>query len=544
MPDKNDILQRNGIRDAATAAWLKAEAPFFECPDPAFERLWYYRWALVRRHLVFVPEINGHILTEFDSDKPLYWAGPFNSIVGASDHHVNEARWLRSARYAAEYLRFWLAHPAAQRQNYSAALADSVWSLHCARGDDALRPAALLDALAANHECWRKECAEYPHDRGHDAARGLYWNTGRDSSGEYNLASAQLNEPLRGIQGYKVRGGAGYRPDINADQFADALAISRLARIAGRDELADGFARRARDLRAAVHAQLWDPARQFFLHRWRRDEYSEGDRHGAPTIRAGSLVWETNADRHGGVGHQPRERGEGRGRELTGYLPWYRGLADDTPEFAAAWRFLLDPEYFYAPYGPASAERHDPWFSIQCDCRVNGNSFPLNTSRVLNAAARLLHEHRHHGPMTPRAYFDLLSIYARTQSRDGAPYLAEFHHPDRDCWLVDRPIGAHYFHSSFCDLVITGLLGVRPRAGGSLLVRPLLPENTWDYFALRDLPWQGRLVTLLWDRTGKKYGAPGLRLFLDNQERATAPALGPALLVPAAEGRPEECLAT
>ena len=529
MFNKNNILSRNGIRDQKTAAWLMAEAPFFECPDPVFERLWYYRWSVVFRHLVYVPEIGGHIFTEFESDGPLYWAGPFNSIVGASDHHVNEARWLRSQRYAQEYLRFWLTHEPAQRQNYSAALADSVWAAYCAQGDARL-PLDLLDALVANHDCWRKEHVDYPHDRGHDAASGLFWNTGRNSTGEYNLPSAQLNEPLRGIQGYKIRGGAGYRPDINADMFADMAAISRIARLAGRPDLADDYARRARALQREAHARLWDPGREFFMHRWLRDEYSEGDRHGSPSIRAGSLLWETNADRHGGIGHQPHERGEGKGRELTGYLPWYRHMPEDTPVLAEAWRFLLDPEYFYAPYGPTTAERHDPWFSIQYDCRLNGNSFPLNTSRVLNGAANLLHDYRHHGAMTPRAYFDLLGIYARTQYRDGEPYLAEMHHPDQDHWVVDRPIGAHYFHSSFCDLVITGLLGVRARPDNTLRISPLLPAGAWDYFALLDLPWHGRLVTVLWDRTGKKYGRRGLRVLIDNIEQSHSPELDAALI--------------
>jgi len=79
---------------------------------------------------------------------------------------------------------------------------------------------------------------DYPHDNGYDPRCGLFWNTGRDSTGEYNLASAQLNEPLRGIQGYKIRGGAGYRPDHSAEMYADMVALARLALLANRRELA------------------------------------------------------------------------------------------------------------------------------------------------------------------------------------------------------------------------------------------------------------------------------------------------------------------
>ena len=47
-----------------------------------------------------------------------------------------------------------------------------------------------------------------------------------------------VNEPLRGIQGYKIRGGAGYRPDHSAEMYADMVALARLALLANRRELA------------------------------------------------------------------------------------------------------------------------------------------------------------------------------------------------------------------------------------------------------------------------------------------------------------------
>lgn len=44
--------------------------------------------------------------------------------------------------------------------------------------------------------------------------------------------------------------------------------------------------------------------------------------------------------------------------------------------------------------------------------------------------------------------------------------------------------GKDYNHSSFCDLVISGLLGLQPQVDGSLVIEPLIPEGKWDYFAL------------------------------------------------------------
>jgi hypothetical protein len=69
------------------------------------------------------------------------------------------------------------------------------------------------------------------------------------------------------------------------------------------------------------------------------------------------------------------------------------------------------------------------------------------------------------------------------------PQIDEDLHPDDGYWITRRKLykhpndplknrGDHYFHSSFCDLVITGLVGVRVPASATqrmLVVSPLLP---------------------------------------------------------------------
>jgi hypothetical protein len=74
--------------------------------------------------------------------------------------------------------------------------------------------------------------------------------------------------------------------------------------------------------------------------------------------------------------------------------------------------------------------------------------------------------------------------------------------------------------------VITGLVGLRPRAGDVVEVNPLLPTGTWDWFALDDVRYAGRRITILWDPTGERYGrGKGLRVFADGQEIAAADTL-------------------
>ena len=65
--------------------------------------------------------------------------------------------------------------------------------------------------------------------------------------------------------------------------------------------------------------------------------------------------------------------------------------------------------------------------------------------------------------------------------------------------------GKDYNHSTFCDLVITGLIGLRPQPDNSIIVNPLLPDNRWDYFCLDNILYHGKIVTIFYDKTGKKY---------------------------------------
>lgn len=108
--------------------------------------------------------------------------------------------------------------------------------------------------------------------------------------------------------------------------------------------------------------------------------------------------------------------------------------------------------------------------------------------------------------------------------------------------------GKDYNHSSYCDLVISGLVGLRPRADETLEVNPLVPENAWDYFCLDGVRYRNHWLTILYDRTGKRYKlGTGLRVFADGQEiaaseklsRLTVSLAGVAPLPEAASGQPD-----
>ena len=93
--------------------------------------------------------------------------------------------------------------------------------------------------------------------------------------------------------------------------------------------------------------------------------------------------------------------------------------------------------------------------------------------------------------------------------------------------MGDRERSRYYNHSTFADLVITGLVGLRPQADGSVVVNPLVPEGTWDYFCLDNVNYRGNVLTILYDKDGQRYHqGKGLRLFVNGKLAAEREDLG------------------
>ena len=97
-------LYHGDISNAEAEAFLVEEIPRFDCPDPLFREIWYFRWWSFRKHIRSTPY--GRVILEFMPDVP--WAGPCNTICCPAGHQIREARWLKDKGIAEEYLRFYL----------------------------------------------------------------------------------------------------------------------------------------------------------------------------------------------------------------------------------------------------------------------------------------------------------------------------------------------------------------------------------------------------------------------------------------------------
>jgi hypothetical protein len=128
---------------------------------------------------------------------------------------------------------------------------------------------------------------------------------------------------------------------------------------------------------------------------------------------------------------------------------------------------------------------------------------------------------RENGEKYAKLFTEFLLDYSRqhTIEIDGKvlPWIDEVKHPYRQewtsrtllkewGWLTEKggyERGKDYNHSTFCDLVIRGIVGITPTAEG-FEVHPNIPEE-WDYFRLENLNFRGEQYTVIYDKTGEKY---------------------------------------
>jgi hypothetical protein len=455
----------NLVPNREAAAWLMANIPLFGCPDAAVEEMYYFRWWALRKHLRRAPE-GSTVFTEF-----ITRAEPVSSALG---HHLMEGRWLHDASLHDSYVLWWLrsngGRPHAKLHHYSQWLAAALHARALVTGDRAF-VVALLDELVADYAQWEKE---------RQLPGGLFW--------QFDVRDA-MEESISGSRTRK-----NIRPTINSYMFGNARALAAIARWAGRTELARTFDEKAAALRTLTQQALWNDEAAFF-----------------------------EVQLEGG--------GFSGAREAIGFIPWYFSLPEAGRGYERAWAQVRDEAGFRAPFGLTTAERRHPQFRSHGvgGCEWDGAVWPFATSQTLTALANVL---RDYPPqvVTRRDYFDAFLAYVRSQHWEGGkPYIGEYLDEQTGAWLKgDNPRSRWYNHSTFADLVIGGVVGLVPRADDTLEISPLLPADAWDWFALDDVAYHGRALTILWDRDGKHFGrGAGLRVFCNGNEIARAATLTP-----------------
>ena len=478
-------LDTNAIASARfgnDAPWFKDRIPFIETADPRIDAVYYYRWGLFRAHQRDLG-IDGYITTEFADDVD-WQRQPYASLNDASGFHIAEGRWLNDRRFTTNYIDFMYA--GGNDRHFTDYMADAVWGRYLVDGD---RPAMLrhLPVMRHIYRLW---------DDKFDFSKGLYFVEPLLDATEYTVSSIDASGGKDGF-----RGGDAFRPSVNSYMFANARALSRMAELAGDQAMSSEYAARAEAIRARVLADLWNPRLEHFT-----------DRH--QTTNAHVQYWEPI-----------------RNRELVGYLPWMFDLVPDDAKYAKAWTHLLDPGSLAGAAGMRTVEKTYQYYMRQYrylgpdpECQWNGPIWPYQTTQVLTAMANLLNHHEQHGPVTRADWMRLLRQYTQLHYQGEKLDLEEDYHPESGAPIVGLERSHHYFHSGYVDLVLTGLVGIRPRADDVLEINPLLPaqgEQALKWFHVERVPYHGHQIAVTWDSDGTRYSrGKGLTVTVDGRQVA------------------------
>jgi mannosylglycerate hydrolase MGH1-like protein/glycosyl hydrolase family 65 len=468
--------------------WMQREIPWFDSSDKSFEEMYYFRWYAWKKHLVETQ--HGYVITEW-LPKPEMTDGSFGALPDAAPFHIAEARWLREAKIAEDDARYWFS-PGVDSHKYSDAMAWTVQGLTLANGDTALGT-SLLPALKANYKRWEMEQQD---------SNGLFWSIDTRDAMEKSIS------------------GDGYRPTLNSYMYGDARAIAGMAAKAGDAAGAAEYNHKADVLHGLIEEKLWNPKDQFYEVL-------------SPAADSGIRKQKRFAD----PGTVMQLSGV---REQIGYNPWMFGIP--AASHAVAWKQLFDPQGFDGKFGATTAERRSPRFRFESSdqCTWNGPAWPFAMTQTLTALAAYEHQPGS-SVMHPADYYKLFQRYVLSQHqtlKDGSviDWIDEDLDADTDEWIAKGMLiaknkqvgrGNYYNHSGFADPLITGLIGLEPRADERVVIRPLLPAGQWSYFAIDMLPYHGHLLTVLWDANGQRYGkGKGMTLMVDGKRVAGRADLG------------------
>ncbi|KAH8783187.1 six-hairpin glycosidase [Diaporthe sp. PMI_573] len=477
------------------AAWYIPRIPLFQSSDSQLNDVYYYRWNIFRAHQRDLGA-NGYISTEFIDD--VSWElFPFASLNDATGFHLGEGRWLRDRRFAHDYVDFmYKLHPETSTygndRHFSEAIADSSWRVFLVDGDLGAI-SQHLDAMKTIYEQW------YDH---FDSSKGLYWVEPLADATEYTISSIDASGAQDGFTG-----GESFRPSINSYMYANAKAIASIAALTGDSATEQLYTTRADWLQGNFTTSMWNSTFEHFIDRFKVDNQY---------VKYWDFI---------------------RGRELVGLVPWtFDFVPASTPEvdYNAAWKHALATDELRGEAGLRTVEPSYEYYMRQYrydgvsglrECQWNGPIWPFQTTQALGAMSNLL-DHYEQSVITTGDYVDLLRQYTQLHfDSAGVLNLEEDYYPNNGSALVGLARSPHYFHSGYVDLILSGLVGIRPRADDSLEVNPLVDDSI-SWFRVDNVPYHGHDVSVQWDADGSHFGgSAGLVIEVDGAEVASSPTL-------------------
>lgn len=499
-----DLLERHARE---YNQWFFDNVPYFDASDPAFKKMWYYRWWIVRFNMTQAdtPDLKGY---RFYEGK----LGFDNAITFAVPVQLKELTYLRDPTFGLQQ-----AENAYRNLAPSGAVIDppgspywgetySHWIAAALAEFNRVHPIPkdtlnqLLPAMAGDVRAW---LSEFDADRDGLPERWKPRVTGYDLDilSYWFFAGLKLNDDVKPPDLERV--------DFASFVYANARGVAELARLAGNAALAAEFDATAGRIQSAAVQQLWDDQSQFFYPQRTPD-------HVRVPIR-----------------------------ELHGFFPFTTLMAPDEPRYVAALRKFVDPDEFWSRFPPViTSQYHYRKWTWEMD-GLSRNIAPHPISMGARTLVQVL-KHYHQSAITPAHFMDLMARYNSLVYPGVNPYdplwrpnAHEYYSKWEPHQASSRPKPSeisHDFHSMYCSLIVEGAVGLTPRSDEKIELQPA--ASNWTYFLLDRLRYHGHDLTIVWDQPDGKVhysGYPeGFSLYIDGKQAFTRQQLGHVIYDPAA----------
>lgn len=421
--------------------FLKDNLPLFECDDREIEEIYYFRAYTFLKHIKKSSD-GKLIITEFSY--PGWGKKTEGAISCASGHYFKELRWFKnSTKIAEDSIDFWC-NRIEDLWAYSNWFIYAVYDYLNVTGEwEIVAPytGKLIEAFERLVELHQAKC-------------GLYKSVDNFDGMELSISSY------------------GIRPTINSYVYGNAYGLYKIL-----EHWHDGRALQYKEfckkLKERINHELFKEDFYYTLPL----EYGEDMPRYLPDFSNPHPKWFV--------------------KELSGYVPFYFNIG--TKQTAVAFKYLTDENVFNEKYGLATVDRSDKQYRYPFKhvCLWNGPVWPYATSQTLtgliNAVKSNIVDQSYNA-----VFEEQLHKYAASQyivlNGVKRPWIDECL-DGRTCeWetrkllyyynIKEKDRGKDYNHSSYIDLVISGLCGVTAE-NQTIKAQPIL--NKTKHFTLKNI---------------------------------------------------------
>lgn len=482
--------------------WFDSNLATFDCSDPYVTKQFWHRAYVLKKNFMN-PKLGK--LEDYCCSEGRWKSDWYHHVISyGAGHQIREARWFADPRYSWGQLQTFCKNPrpdgifpshitpegqkGGQYTDWISSTALDVMAVH----PNTELLTKNLPALAKNAKAW---IDVYDKDNDFLPVVDSHWWTGMEWQPSffyfYNFLPKKGEDDLE-------------RVDLAAYAYGDAKNVAECARLLGKSDDAKSLDELASKIKNAVETKLWNKEWQYFLSNRFEDDKP-------------ALV-----------------------KEEIGVYPYYFGLPTPGKGYEAAWKSIIDPAEMWGPWPVRSCSLKCAAYSpgvfwpigenVATGCMWNGPTWPHANSIIMTAMARTLRDYPE-CDLKKKHLFELFNSFTKAQFKNGDinnPWTGEYYHAETGEWLTNEH---DYNHSTYLDILIPDLCGLRPRNDNILEIDPLLPdvkEGGWSHFLLDGQYYRGHFITIIWDAPdGKRpYGTTikggveffeGLTVFVDGK---------------------------